>query len=147
MPSVFTRIIAGELPGRFVWRDDLAVAFLSINPLAHGHTLVVPHAEVDHWIDLDPAVAAHVFTVARAVATAQQAVFRPARVGLMIAGFEVPHTHVHVVPVNDVHGLDFARAAASPDPEGLDDAASTLRAELIRLGHPEAGVASPSGGV
>ena len=52
MPSVFTRIIAGELPGRFVWRDDLAVAFLSITPLAHGHTLVVPHAEVDHWIDL-----------------------------------------------------------------------------------------------
>ncbi|MBM3685239.1 MAG: HIT family protein [Actinobacteria bacterium] len=136
MPSVFSRIISGEFPGRFVWRDDVAVAFLSINPLAPGHTLVVPRAEVDHWIDLDAGVAAHLFEVARLIAGAQQAAFAPARVGLMIAGFEVPHTHIHVVPVNDVHGLDFSRAEQHPDPALLDDAAGRLRRALEHRGHP-----------
>ncbi len=59
MPTIFTRIIEGELPGRFVWRDELCVAFVSINPLRPGHTLVVPRAEIDHWLDLDPELAAH----------------------------------------------------------------------------------------
>ena len=65
MPTIFTRIIDGELPGTFVWRDANAVGFMSINPLAAGHVLVVPTVEVDHWIDLDAELAAHVFEVAR----------------------------------------------------------------------------------
>ena len=65
MATLFTRIIDGELPGRFVWRDDRAVAFLTISPIQPGHTLVVPRAEVDNWLDLDPAIAAHLMTVAQ----------------------------------------------------------------------------------
>lgn len=130
MPTIFTRIIDGELPGRFVHRDDRAVAFLSINPLQVGHTLVVPVAEVDHWLDLDDDLAAHLLAVARRVGRAQQEVFAPVKVGLMIAGLEVPHVHLHVVPVFDVHDLDFANADPSPDPDVLDDAAERLRSAL-----------------
>ena len=98
MPTIFTRIISGELPGRFVWRDDVCVAFLSINPLRPGHTLVVTRAEVDHWLDLEPEVNAHLTGVAREIGRAQQRAFHPERVGLMIAGLEVPHVHLHLVP-------------------------------------------------
>lgn len=130
MPSIFTRIIDGELPGRFVWRDDTCVAFLSINPLRTGHTLVVPRVEVDHWLDLDPSVNAHLVGVAQTIGSAQMAAFAPTRVGLMVAGLEVPHVHLHVVPMDDVHDLDFANAAAAPDPATLDDAATRIRAAL-----------------
>ena len=71
MPTIFTRIIDGEIPGTFVWRDERCVVFLSINPLAHGHALVVPIEEVDHWVDVDPALVAHVFEVARIIGVAQ----------------------------------------------------------------------------
>lgn len=130
MASVFTRIIAGELPGRFVWRDERCVAFLSINPLQPGHTLVVPIDEVDHWIDLDDDLAAHLMTVAKRIAVAQQEAFSPVKVGLMIAGLEVPHVHLHVVPIRGVHDLDFANADPSPDPAELDRAQQALLARL-----------------
>jgi len=138
MATVFTRIIDGELPGRFVWRDDRCVAFLSINPLNPGHTLVVPRQEVDHWLDLDDALAAHLTAVARRIGEAQMQAFSPKRVGLMIAGLEVPHVHLHVVPVNGLHDLDFARAEKAPDPKGLDAAAEKIRAALKAAGHSEA---------
>jgi histidine triad (HIT) family protein len=134
MPTIFTRIIDGELPGRFVWRDAECVAFLSINPLHTGHTLVVPRAEVDHWIDLEPTLTAHLVGVAQEVGIAQQAAFAPARIGLMVAGLEVPHVHLHVVPIDGVHDLDFDRADATPDPAGLDRAAARLRAALADRG-------------
>jgi histidine triad (HIT) family protein len=130
MATIFTKIIEGELPGRFVWRDDRCVAFLSINPLQTGHTLVVPIAEVDHWIDLEPELMNHLTAVAHTVGRAQQEVFAPTRIGLMIAGLEVPHVHLHVVPINDVHDLDFARADKDPDPTVLDDARDRLAAAL-----------------
>ena len=100
VPSIFTRIIDGELPGHFVWRDDECVAFLSIAPLRPGHTLVVPRLEVDHWLDLPPELAAHLMTVAQRIGRAQQAALNPTRVGLIIAGMEVPHTHLHVIPID-----------------------------------------------
>ncbi|MCC5951300.1 MAG: HIT family protein [Acidimicrobiia bacterium] len=130
MATIFTRIIDGELPGRFVWRDDRCVAFLSINPLQPGHTLVIPIVELDHWLDLDADLAGHLMVVAQKVGRAQQTVFRPERVGLMIAGLEVPHVHLHVVPIRGVHDMDFANADPSPDPAALDDAAARLRADL-----------------
>ncbi|HEX9681737.1 MAG TPA: HIT family protein [Acidimicrobiales bacterium] len=130
MPTIFTRIIDGELPGAFVWRDDRAVAFMSINPLATGHTLVVPVAEVDHWLDLEPDLAAHLTQVSQRVGRAIQAAFNPVRVGLMIAGLEVPHVHLHVVPISGVHDLDFANAARSVDPDDLGAAAQRIREEL-----------------
>jgi histidine triad (HIT) family protein len=134
MPTIFTRIIEGELPGRFVWRDDVCVAFLSIAPLKPGHTLVVPRAEVDHWIDLDPDVNAHLMRVAQEIATAQQRAFSPARVGLMIAGLEVPHVHLHVVPIDSMTDLDFGNVDSDPDPVALDTAADALRAALSDAG-------------
>lgn len=135
MPTVFTRIIAGELPGAFVWRDDVCVAFLSINPMAHGHTLVVPVAEVDHWIDLDRATSDHLFRVAHRIGQAQQRAFSCERVGLIIAGYEVPHTHLHVVPTNHLSELSFAHAAASVERTELERAAHAIVEALDTLGH------------
>lgn len=132
MATIFTRIIRGELPGRFVWSDERCVAFLSINPLQPGHTLVVPRAEVDHWLDLDAELMAHLTGVAHEIGRAQQAVWSPLRVGLMIAGLEVPHVHLHVVPIWGVHDLDFSRADPEPDPADLDDAAAALNQALGR---------------
>ncbi len=135
MTTVFSMIIAGELPANFVYRDDRCVAFMSINPLQHGHTLVVPIAEIDHWLDLEPDLAAHLAVVAQRIGQAQQSAFSPVRVGLMIAGLEVPHVHLHVVPIGSVHDLDFANADPSPDPASLADAAASIAAEMARLDH------------
>lgn len=134
MPTLFTRIIEGELPGVFVWRDPQCVAFLSINPMHPGHTLVVPVAEVDHWIDLDPAVAAHCFTVAQTIGRAQQAALNPRRVGVMVVGDEVPHFHIHVVPFDTVSELSFKNADPNPPEGSLDAAAQSIRAALRDLG-------------
>jgi histidine triad (HIT) family protein len=137
MATLFTRIIDGEIPGRFVWRDDRAVAFLTIAPMTLGHTLVVPVAEVDHWLDLDADLAAHLMLVAQTVGQAQEAAFNPARVGLLIAGLEVPHCHLHVVPIDSEADLSFAKADPDPDPAALDAAAERLRVALRKLGHAD----------
>ena len=115
MPTIFTRIIDGKIPGRFVYSDDVCVAFMDVRPLAPGHVLVVPRAEVDQWTDLETDTVAHLMTVAHRVGQAQRDVLSPARIGLMIAGFEVPHVHVHVVPMNDMADLDFRQADPAPD--------------------------------
>lgn len=138
MATIFTRIIEGELPGRFVWRDDACVAFLSINPLRPGHVLVVPRVEVEHWIDLEPQLWAHVTSVSRTIGEALQAAYQPEKVGLMLAGLEVPHVHVHLVPIDGVHDLDFANADTDPDPAALDEAAETIRAALRDAGAGDA---------
>jgi diadenosine tetraphosphate (Ap4A) HIT family hydrolase len=138
VPTIFSRIIAGDIPGRFVWRDDRAVAFLDVRPLAPGHTLVVPIDEVDQWTDLDEDTAAHLMRIAHAIGNAQRKVFDPPRIGLMIAGFEVPHVHVHVMPVSSMQQYDFSKADTSPDPAQLDAHADALRAALRDLGHSPA---------
>lgn len=130
MATLFTKIIEGELPGRFVWRDDRSVAFLTIAPINPGHTLVVPVAEVDHWIDLEPDLAAHLMGVARLIGQAQMRAFSPVRVGMIVAGLEVPHCHLHLIPIDSEADLSFARADHAPDPAALDDAADRLRAAL-----------------
>jgi len=132
--TLFTRIINGELPGRFVWRDERCVAFLSIQPLRPGHTLVVPREEVDHWIDLEPELARHLITVTQSIARALQHGFQPKKVGVAIAGLEVPHCHIHVVPIDAIRDLDFANQNASPRPADLDCAAETIRSALRHLG-------------
>lgn len=134
MATVFTRIIDGELPGRFVWRDDVCVAFLSINPLATGHTLVVPRQEVEHWVDLDEPTWVHVAEVSRMIGAALQRAYAPEKVGMMLAGLEVPHVHVHLAPINSMADLDFARADPDPDPDEMDRAAATIRDELGAMG-------------
>jgi histidine triad (HIT) family protein len=134
MATLFTRIIEGELPGVFVWRDPECVAFLSINPMHPGHALVAPRAEIDHWIDLEATLAAHLFRVAQTVGQAQMAALSPRRIGVMIAGDEVPHVHLHVVPFDSVAELSFAHADPSPPEGSLDDAAARIRAALRELG-------------
>ena len=113
-----------------MWRDDRCVSFLSINPLRPGHALIVPRDEVDHWIDLEPDLARHLMTVAQTVARAQQQAFQPSRVGLIIAGMEVPHTHLHVIPIDSEADLQFANAARSVPPDELAATAAALRAAL-----------------
>lgn len=130
MPTIFSRIIAGEIPGSFVYRDEHCAVFMSINPLARGHALVVPIAEIDHWVDLPAERAAHLFAVAHRVGRAQQRAFGCERVGLVIAGYEVPHTHLHVIPTTSMRQLDFANAAGSVSRDELDAAAGAIRAEL-----------------
>lgn len=130
MATIFTRIISGEIPGTFVHRDDQCVAFLSINPLAHGHTLVVPIEEVDHWVDLSPGLAAHLFAVAHRIGRAQQAAFGCDRVGLIIAGYEVPHAHLHLIPTQHMGQLNFANAATDVDRAEMIDAAHAIRVAL-----------------
>lgn len=137
MPTVFTRIIEGKLPGRFVWRDDRCVAFLTIAPIARGHVLVVPIAEVDHWIDLDEDLTAHLMVVSQRIARAQQEAFRPTRVGVLVAGLEVPHTHIHLVPIRSEADLSFENADPDPDQDALDEAAARLRTTLRAAGHAE----------
>jgi histidine triad (HIT) family protein len=137
MPTVFTRIIEGELPGTFVWRDDRAVGFLSINPMAPGHTLVVPLEETAHWIDLEPDLVAHLTAVAHEIGKAQQRAFGCERVGLIVAGYEVPHVHLHVIPTDSMDQLAFANAARSVTAEALGDAATRIRAELRAAGRAE----------
>jgi histidine triad (HIT) family protein len=130
VPSIFTRIIAGEIPGTFVWKDERCVAFMAIAPMKPGHTLVVPRDEVDHWIDLDPALARHLFTVAQTIGKGQQRAFSPRRVGVMIVGDEVPHVHIHVVPIDSAGELSFARADQGAKPADLEVAAERLRVAL-----------------
>lgn len=136
MATVFTRIIDGDLPGTFVWKDPQVVAFLSIQPVQAGHTLVVPRAEVDHWIDLEPPLLQAVTTAAQTIARAHQAVYEPHKVGLLVAGLEVPHVHLHVIPL--VHGeadLHLDRAVQAT-PEQLEAEATRIRAALRDQGAP-----------
>jgi histidine triad (HIT) family protein len=138
VPSLFTKIIRGEVPGRFVWRDERAVGFLTIAPLRPGHTLVVPIEEIDHWLDVPPELMQHLTLVAQKIGQAIQRTFRPEKVGLMIAGLEVRHVHLHVVPIQSLGDLDFAKADTKAAPAALDAAAERLRAALREDGHREA---------
>ncbi|MCU1397464.1 MAG: hypothetical protein JWN62_573 [Acidimicrobiales bacterium] len=133
MPTIFTRIIRGEIPGTFVHRDDLCVVFMSINPMATGHALVVPIEEVDHWVDCSPELSAHLFAISHRIGRAQEAAFGCDRVGLIIAGYEVPHAHIHLIPTSSMSQLSFANAAASVDPAALERAAASIRAALASL--------------
>lgn len=135
--TIFTRIIEGELPARFVWKDDRCVVFLSNRPLRPGHALVVPRQEIDHWVDLDAGLLGHLLDTAQAVGRAQMAGFKPVRIGMMLAGLEVPHCHFHVVPIRGLHDLDFGNQDPNPDPAMMDDAAEVLRRELRRLGYSQ----------
>lgn len=130
MTTIFTRIINREIPGTFVHEDEHCVVFLSINPLADGHVLVVPREETDHWVDLSPDLSAHLFAVAHRLGNALRTAFECTRVGLIIAGYEVNHCHIHVVPTDDMSQLDFRNAAATISREALEDNATRIRDAL-----------------
>ncbi len=138
MASIFSRIIAGDLPGQFVWKDEVCVAFLSNRPLRPGHALVVPRLQVDHWLDLEPGLLTHLVSTTQTIGRAQMAAFKPVRIGLLLAGLEVPHVHFHVVPIDRSADLDFGNQDPHPDPAMMAEAAQSLRAELKKLGFSQA---------
>jgi histidine triad (HIT) family protein len=130
MASVFTRIIAGELPGTFVYTDEVCVVFMTINPISRGHLLVVPRTEIDQWTDLPDDVSQHCFGVAKRIAGAQKRVLHCDRVALIIAGFEVPHCHLHVIPATTIADVSFDNAATKVDFEDLAAVAASISAAL-----------------
>lgn len=133
MATVFTQIINGALPGRFVYTDDEIVAFLTIQPMTHGHTLVVPRAEVDQWQDVDSPAFARVMEVSQLIGKAVCKAFGAERAGLIIAGLEVPHLHVHVFPAYNLTDFGFANVDPNPSPESLDEAQAKIKAALADL--------------
>ncbi len=133
MTSVFTKIINGELPGRFVYEDDEVVAFLTIQPMTQGHTLVVPRAEIDQWQDLDEAVFGRVMAVAQLIGKAVCRAFDADRAGVIIAGLEIPHLHIHVFPTRSLSDFGFANVDQNPSPQSLDEAQAKIKAALAEL--------------
>ncbi|NMN97084.1 HIT family protein [Antrihabitans stalactiti] len=137
MPSVFSAIIAGQIPGRFVWSDDDVVAFLTIAPITPGHTLVVPRKEIDQWQDVDGATFGKLTAVAQAIGQAVRKGWDAPRAGLLIAGLEVPHLHLHVFPAWELVNFDISTASPDASAESLDEAAATLKTALRDLGYGE----------
>jgi diadenosine tetraphosphate (Ap4A) HIT family hydrolase len=130
MATLFTKIINRELPGRFVYEDDEFVAFLTIAPVTQGHTLVVPRAEIDQWQDVDPAVFARMIALSQRIGRVVMRAFDAPRAGLLIAGLEVPHLHVHVFPAYKLADFDISGADPNPSPESLDEAQARIKAAL-----------------
>lgn len=128
MATVFTKILNGEIPGRIVYRDETAAAFLTIEPAAYGHTLVVPVKEVDRWTDLDAATWAHCNEIAQLVGKAVVDGFDAPRAGYLIAGFEVPHAHIHIFPASDMSGYSLQNVMRmdETDPEKMDESADKI---------------------
>src|ERR1700756_2701128 len=133
MASIFTKIINGELPGRFVYEDDDIVAFLTIEPMTQGHTLVVPRAEIDQWQDVDSETFNKVMGVAQLIGKAVCRAFRAHRAGVIIAGLEVPHLHVHVFPAYNLTDFGFANVDRNPSRKSLDEAQAKIKDALAQL--------------
>ncbi|MCI6574788.1 MAG: HIT family protein [Actinomycetaceae bacterium] len=134
--SVFSEIIAGQLPGRFVWADDVCVAFATIEPVQPGHVLIVPRVETDIYVDVAPDTFAHMANVAQIIGKAQMAAFGVVRPVMSLIGFDVPHTHIHVMPANVQEDIRQKNAKLATD-EALDAAMTALRVALIEAGHGE----------
>lgn len=132
MATLFSQIIAGEIPGEIVHADESCVAFLTIAPVTPGHTLVVPRVEVDHWVDAEPSLMAHLTAVAQRIGRAQLAAFGGNRIGLVVQGYGVPHLHLHVFSTSgpkDFQQIEGTQASG----EELAAAARTLRDALDDL--------------
>jgi diadenosine tetraphosphate (Ap4A) HIT family hydrolase len=140
MPTVFSKILSGQLPARFIWREEEVAAFLTVAPLRPGHTLVVPRRQIDQWTDAEPALLSRCVEVAQVIGQAAKRAWRAPRAGLIIAGFEVPHLHIHVFPAWGLADFHFGNVERNPDPAAMDDAAARLRKSLRELGQG-AGVA------
>lgn len=136
MSTVFELIIAEQIPGKFVWADDQCVAFLTIEPVAPGHTLVVPRSPEPKWTNLSAPELEHLMRVAQIIGKAQEHAFDVPRAALLIAGFEVPHTHVHVIPARTEADCNLVQAAPATGQE-LMRAALNLRDRLIVDGYGE----------
>ncbi|MDX1627097.1 MAG: HIT family protein [Fulvivirga sp.] len=130
MASIFTKIINREIPGHIVAEDDQFIAFLDINPLVKGHCLVVPKQEVDYVFDLDDKVLSGLHLFSKKVARAIENAIPCERIGVAVIGLEVPHTHVHLVPLNSMDDINFSRPKLNPSQEELSQVCEKIKAEL-----------------
>jgi len=126
MASIFTRIIKREIPGHIIAEDDRFIAFLDVMPLVEGHTLVVPKREVDYIFDLDSTTLADMMVFAQQVALALKKTISCKRIGVAVIGLEVPHAHVHLVPMNSMGDINFMRSKLSPTKEELEKVAKAI---------------------
>ncbi len=130
MASIFSRIIAGEIPSYRIAEDERYYAFLDINPLAPGHTLVVPKKEVDYLFDVDDETLSGLLPFAKKVGRAIEKTVPCERIGLTVIGLEVPHAHVHLIPINGIHDMDFSKAKLDMAPERMEALAAKIRSAL-----------------
>lgn len=135
MTTLFSRIIAGDEPARFVWTDETVVGFLTIAPLTPGHTLVVPREQIDRWTEAPVDLLEHCLSVAQRIGQALQRAYDAPRAGLVIAGYEIPHLHIHVFASWSMRDFDWSQVQRPGDKE-LDLAAGRVRAALRSLPNP-----------
>ena len=130
MPSIFSKIIAGEIPCHKVAENEHCFAFMDIMPLAKGHVLVVPKLEVDRYFDLDEEMLAELSVFSKQIARAIESAVPCNRVGVAVIGLEVPHAHIHLIPLNSVEDINFERPKLDMSSEELSEIASLIRGEL-----------------
>jgi histidine triad (HIT) family protein len=126
MPSIFTRIVNGEIPCYKVAENEKFLAFLDVSPLAKGHTLVISKKEMDYIFDIDDALLGELFIFSKKVGLAIEKVIPCKRIGITVIGLEVPHAHVHLIPINNVSDMNFARPKLSFKPEELKETAEMI---------------------
>lgn len=126
MASIFTRIVKGEIPCYKVAEDDQFLAFLDINPLAKGHTLVIPKQEIDYIFDVEDEMLAAMHLFSKKIARAIDKSVECKRVGVAVVGLEVPHAHIHLIPLNDIGDLNFANPKLKFTPEEFQQIAATI---------------------
>jgi histidine triad (HIT) family protein len=131
MTSIFSKIIAGEIPCYKIAEDENFFAFLDINPLNHGHTLVVPRKEVDYIFDMEDDLLGRMNVFAKRVALAIGKVVECERIGIAVLGLEVPHAHIHLIPINGIYDIDFSKPKLKLSQKEFEDIAARIRAELI----------------
>lgn len=127
MASIFTKIVNREIPAHIVAEDENYLAFLDISPLTEGHTLVIPKKEVDYIFDLDHQTLAGLFSFSKGVAKAIEDVIECERIGLSVIGLEVPHAHVHLIPINSVGDMNFSKMKLSSSKQELADVAKKIK--------------------
>lgn len=130
MPTIFSRIVSGEIPSYKVAEDEEFFAFLDIRPQAKGHTLVIPKEEIDYLFDLPPAQLGRIMEFAQNVARAIREVVPCERIGMAVIGLEVPHAHIHLVPLNSMNDISFAKAPLSLSAEEMQELAAAIAARI-----------------
>ncbi|MFM1762838.1 MAG: hypothetical protein RLZZ512_628 [Bacteroidota bacterium] len=130
MPTLFSRIVAGEIPCHKVCEDEHHLAFLDIMPLVHGHVLVIPKREVDYIFDLEPSELAALWQFAQRVAVGLKLAVPCKRIGTAVIGLEVPHAHIHLVPMQTVGDINFTKVKLQPTSEQLSMMAASIQARL-----------------
>src|SRR4030042_1579647 len=130
MASIFTRIVNGEIPCYKICEDDNYLAFLDINPLVRGHTLIIPKKEIDYLFDLDDELLAGMSVFAKKVARGINRVVDCKRVGVVVLGLEVPHAHIHLIPINSLYDTEFSRPKLKLPPDELEQIAEKIKNAL-----------------